>query len=127
MGGGDRNEERGGGAEKSLVLPLPPPDEHPPDYYLWAPLSSTQQLAAPRLLPIDYSRATADISLSPTGRSVLYSWDASHIRRTNTLMTRVERKWQNHWQEEGEPVRVGTEKRRRSAAILSQCQCRRLP
>lgn len=64
MGGRNRDRERGDGAEKSLILPLPPPDEHTPDYYPWAPLSSTQQLAAPRLLPIDYSRATAGISLS---------------------------------------------------------------
>lgn len=61
------------------------------------------------------------------GRSLLYSWDTSRIGRTHTFMTTVKRKWQNHWQEEGEPVRVGTEKRRRSVAILSQCQCRRLP
>lgn len=128
-GRGGRDRERGDGAEKSLILPLPlpPPDEHPPDYYLWAPLSSTQQLAAPRLPPIDYSGATADISLSPAGRSVLYGCGVSRIRRTNTFMPTVKRKWQNHWQEEGEPVRVGTAKRRRSAAILSQCQCRRLP
>lgn len=33
--------EKGDGAERSLILPLQPPDEHPPDYHLWGPLSST--------------------------------------------------------------------------------------
>lgn len=45
---GDSEEERGDGAEPRLILPLQPPDEHPPDHHPWELLSLTQQLAVPR-------------------------------------------------------------------------------
>lgn len=69
---GQRERQRGDGAEPSLILPLQSPDEHPPDYHPpRGPLSSTQQLAVPPLLPIDYSKASAIIGLLWTGRNVL--------------------------------------------------------
>lgn len=59
-------KKRGDGAEPRLIHSRLQPDEHPPDHNPWESLSITQQLASPPLLTMDYSQATASISLPLT-------------------------------------------------------------
>lgn len=65
----------------------------------WGPLNSTQQLAVPLLLPINYSRATSTIIRSITSSKILHGSEVS-LRVAFSLL-------KNNW---------------RYPAILSQCK-----